>query len=341
MGKQIGVDLGTANTLIYCKGKGILLNEPSVVAIHRESGAVLAVGHAAKSMIGRTPDEILVVRPMRNGVIADLEIAQAMLKAFLEKANPGGVVRPLVTVCVPHGITEVERRAALETILRAGGKNGYIIEEPMAAALGADLPVREATGSMVVDIGGGTCQVAVVSFGGIVASSAAFAAGEKMDGDIVSYMKRVHNVLIGMSTAEEIKVAVGCAYPSQREETISVMGRDLATGLPRMVCVTSKEVQQALAPTVEAIVEAVQSTLEQTPPELAADIVERGIVLTGGGARLSGLAKQITDKTGIPSFVAENAEECAVMGTGLAFWDTVPHTPFGTSAKRFLFGHRQ
>lgn len=318
MAKHIGVDLGTANTLIFCKGKGVVLNEPSVVAVHRESGRVLAVGQDAKEMIGRTPDEVLVVRPMRDGVIADLEVTQAMLKAFLEKANTGGVLRPQVTICVPFGVTEVERKAVLEAVVRAGGRNAYVIEEPMAAALGAELPVREATGSMVVDIGGGTCEVAVVSFGGIVTSTSIRYAGDRMDADIADYIKETHNLLIGTRTAEEIKVTIGAAHPACSETSMSVMGRDLATGLPRLITITSDEVQKAISATINKIIGAVHSALEHTPPELAADIVSRGIVLTGGGARLPGLDRLIQEQTGISAYVAENAELCVAVGAGLA-----------------------
>lgn len=318
MARYIGVDLGTANTLVYCKGKGIVLKEPSVVAVHGESGNVLAVGKEAKNMIGRTPDEILVVRPMQGGVIADFDITQTMLKAFIEKANPGGILRPHVTVCVPNGVTEVERRAVQEAVLRAGGRNAYVIEEPMAAALGAELPVEEATGSMVVDIGGGTCEVAVVSFGGIVASTSIRYAGDKMDADIASYIKNNYHLMIGERTAEEIKIEIGGAHPGCEEKSISVMGRDLNSGLPRLLTITTSQVQEAIEHTVGRILSAVRDTLENTPPELAADVVSRGIVLTGGGARLPGLDLRIKEETGISAYVAENAEECVAVGAGMA-----------------------
>lgn len=318
MAKFIGVDLGTANTLVYCKGKGIVLKEPSVAAVDSESGRILAVGRNAKNMIGRTPDEVLVVRPMKDGVIADFDVTQAMLKAFIEKSCPGGVMRPNVTICVPFGVTEVERRAVLEAVMRSGGKNTYVIEEPMAAALGAELPVSEATGSMVVDIGGGTCEVAVVSFGGIVASTSIRDAGNKMDADIADYIKTAYHLMIGERTAEDIKINIGAAHSSCEEKKLSVMGRDLESGLPRLLTVTSSEVKEAIAGTVRKIIGAVHDTLEHTPPELAADIVHRGIVLTGGGARLPGLDLLIQEQTGIDTVVAENAEDCVAVGAGMA-----------------------
>ncbi len=318
MTRFIGVDLGTANTLVFCKGKGIVLKEPSVVAVDRTSGAILAVGTEAKNMIGRTPDEVLVVRPMQGGVIADFDVTQAMLKAFIEKSCPGGLLRPFVTVCVPYGITEVERRAVLEAVVRSGGKNAYIIEEPMAAALGASLPVSEATGSMVVDIGGGTCEVAVVSFGGIVASTSIRYAGDKMDEDILVYIKEKYGLVIGARTAEDVKIAIGSAHPACEERTLLVMGRDLNSGLPKTQTIHSSEVREAMMPTIYKIVGAVKTTLENTPPELAADIAGRGIVLTGGGAAIPGLTTLLKEETGIPVTVAEDAENCVAVGAGLA-----------------------
>ena len=338
LAKHIGVDLGTANSLIFCKGKGVVLNEPSVVAVHGESGRVLAVGKDAKEMIGRTPDEVLVMRPMQDGVIADLEATQAMLKAFLDKAATGGILRPQVTICVPYGVTDVERRAVLEAVVRAGGKNAYVLEEPMAAALGAELPVQEATGSMVVDIGGGTCEVAVVSFGGIVTSTSIRYAGDKMDADIIDYAKETHNLLIGARTAEEIKISIGTAHPACDEVQMSVMGRDLSSGLPRMITISSAEIQKAILPTVNKIIGAVRTVLEHTPPELAADIVSRGIVLTGGGARLSGLDALIREQTGISACVAENAELCVAVGAGFALSRLAEKRWRAQTSKRFLFG---
>ncbi len=318
MSKYIGVDLGTANTLVYCKGKGIVLNEPSVVAVRVSNGAVLAVGEQAKQMIGKTPEEIAVIRPLSGGVIADFEIAHAMLKAFLEKACPGGFLKPYVTVCVPYGVTDVERRAVLEAVVRSGGKNAYVIEEPMAAALGADLAPLSAVGSMVADIGGGTCEVAVVSFGGTVSGTSIRYAGDKMDRDIGAYIKEHHGVFIGERTAERIKLAIGSACPVSEETETTVMGRDEMNGLPKMVTVTSEEVRQAMAPTVEKIICAIKATLENTPPELVTDIARQGIVLTGGGANIPGLPRLIREKTGIPAYVAENPEECVAKGAGIA-----------------------
>lgn len=340
MAKFIGVDLGTANTLVYCKGKGIVLKEPSVVAVNSESGRVLAVGREAKNMIGRTPDEVLVIRPMRDGVIADFDVTQAMLKAFIEKSCPGGVMRPHVTICVPFGVTEVERRAVLEAVMRSGGKNAYVIEEPMAAALGAELPVSEATGSMVVDIGGGTCEVAVVSFGGIVASTSIRYAGDRMDSDIADYIKNVYNLMIGERTAEDIKIEIGTAHPSCEERSVSVMGRDLSSGLPRLLTVTSAEIREAISGTVNKVIGAVRDTLENTPPELAADIVNRGIVLTGGGAKLPGLDVLIQEKTGIDAYVAENAEDCVAVGAGMALAVLSDMNNGAHKAKRGLFGRK-
>lgn len=336
MTRYIGVDLGTANTLVYCKGKGIVLKEPSVVAVDSESGTVLAVGQEAKNMIGRTPDEVVVVRPMRDGVIADFDVTQAMLKAFIEKSCPGGVLRPHVTVCVPFGVTEVERRAVLEAVVRSGGKNAYVIEEPMAAALGADLPVSEATGSMVVDIGGGTCEVAVVSFGGIVSSTSIRYAGDKMDENIAEYIKAKYGLVIGERTAEDIKIGIGSAHPSCEEQEMCVMGRDIESGLPKMLTVTSSEVREAMSRTVQKIVSAVKSTLENTPPELAADIVGRGIVLTGGGARIPGLDLMIKEETGISAFVAENAEDCVAVGAGMALATLAGKSTLRKGKKGFL-----
>lgn len=318
MAKHIGVDLGTANTLVYCKGKGLVLNEPSVVAVQVSSGAILAVGEEAKKMLGRTPEEVAVIKPLKGGVIADFDVAHAMLKAFLEKACPGGFLRPCVTVCVPYGVTDVERRAVLETVVRSGGKSAYVIEEPMAAALGAQLPVREAMGSMVVDIGGGTCEVAVVSFGGTVYGTSIRYAGDKMDEDIIALLKEKHGLLVGESTAESLKITIGSALSSGEEKQKSVMGRDTKSGLPKVVSVTAEDVRHAMAPTIEKIVQAVKHTLENTPPELGTDIVKQGIVLTGGGASIPGLAALIEERTGIRAYVAENPEECVAKGAGMA-----------------------
>ena len=318
MARYIGVDLGTANTLIYLKGKGVVLSEPSVVAIDGQSGRILAVGNDAKNMIGRTPDEVSVVCPVKKSVIADFDVAQAMLRVFLEKACPKGILRPFVTICTPHNITEVERRAVLEAVRSAGGKNIYVLDTPMASAIGADLPVSEAVGSMVVDIGSGTLETAVLSFGGIVSSISSSYAGDKMDKDIKDYVKNTQGVVIGEHTAEEIKKALASAVLEEEEKTMSVLGRDLATGLPKKITVTNKEVYKAIKKTINKVIESIRITLENTPPELLKDISENGIVLLGGGAKLRGLTELIKERIGISAHISENAEECAVLGAGRA-----------------------
>lgn len=318
MARDIGIDLGTANTLVYLKGKGIILREPSVVAMNKSEGKFLKVGNEAKEMIGRTPGNVVAIRPLKDGVIADFESTQAMLKYFIKKAYPSSFMKPNVVVCIPFGITEVERRAVEESVLSAGGKNAYLIEEPMAAAIGAGLPVSEPTGSMVVDIGGGTSEVAVISYGGIVASQSLRIAGDELDDDIVNYIKKEYNLMIGERTAEEIKFAIGSAYEYADEGTMEVKGRDLLSGLPRTISLTSKEIRGALSESIFAIVEAIKTTLEKTPPELAADVMNRGIVLTGGGALIRGLDVLVAEETGIPVYVADNALDCVALGTGLA-----------------------
>jgi len=315
--RDIGIDLGTANTLVHVKGKGIVVREPSVVAINKKSGDILAVGDAAKEMIGRTPGNIIAIRPMKDGVIADFEITQAMLKYFIRKALSKGVIgKPRVVICVPSGVTEVEKRAVEEASLAAGAKEAYLIEEPMAAAIGANLPVDEPSGSMVVDIGGGTSEVAVISLGGIVTSKSLRIAGDELDEAIVHYVKKEYNLMIGERTAEEIKMTIGAAYPKPKEESMEIRGRDLISGLPKNITITSTEVADALREPINAIVDSIKYTLEKTPPELAADIMDRGIMLTGGGALLSGLDKLIRDETGMPVNIAENPLDCVAMGSG-------------------------
>ncbi len=316
--KDIGIDLGTANTLVYLKGKGIILREPSVVAVNKNEGKVLKVGNEAKEMIGRTPGNVVAIRPLKDGVIADFASTQAMMKYFIKKANPSSFFKPTVVVCIPFGVTEVERRAVEESVLSAGGKNAFLIEEPMAAAIGAGLPVSEPTGSMVVDIGGGTSEVAVISYGGIVSSQSLRIAGDELDNDIVNYIKKEYNLMIGERTAEDIKVGIGSAYEYENEGTMDVKGRDLVTGLPRTITLTSREIRGAMSESVFAIVDAIKSTLEKTPPELAADVMNRGITLTGGGAMIRGLDVLIAEETGIPVYVADNALDCVALGTGLA-----------------------
>ena len=316
--KHIGIDLGTANTVISCRGKGVVLQEPSVVAVHSKSGMVLAVGNSAKKMIGKTPEDVIAVQPIQNGVIADFDAAQAMLRAFVEQACPGGVFRPQVTVCVPFGVTEVEKRAVLEAVSRSGGKNTFVMESPMAAAFGAELPIDEATGSMVLDIGGGIAETVIVSFGGIVAGSCVRGAGSKMDADILEYIKETHGLFIGERTAEEIKMTIGAVHSSCEEKQMRVMGRDVNSGLPKEIVIKTTDVREAIERTVQRILFSVQTTLEKTPPELVADIAERGIVLSGGGANLPGLDLRIRETTGILARRVENAQECVALGATVA-----------------------
>ncbi|MBZ4645007.1 MAG: rod shape-determining protein MreB [Petroclostridium sp.] len=315
--KDIGIDLGTANTLVHVKNKGIVVREPSVVAMNKHTGEVLAVGDEAKNMIGRTPGNITAIRPMKDGVIADFDITQSMLKYFIRKVFSGpSLFKPRVVVCVPSGVTEVEKRAVEEATIQAGAREVYLIEEPMAAAIGANLPVDEPTGSMVVDIGGGTSEVAIISLGGIVTSKSLRIAGDELDEAIIHYVKKEYNLMIGERTAEEIKIQIGCAYPKEKEETLEVRGRDLITGLPKHLTLTSAEIMEALKEPVHAIVDAIKFTLEKTPPELAADVMDRGIMLTGGGALLSGLDRLIHEETGMPVNVAERPLDCVALGTG-------------------------
>lgn len=317
--RDMGIDLGTANTLVYVKGKGIVVREPSVVAIQNETKEVLAVGNEAKKMIGRTPGNIIAIRPMKDGVIADFDVTQSMLRHFIKKAYPKpSIFKPRVIVCVPSGVTEVEKRAVEEAAEQAGAKEAYLIEEPMAAAIGAELPVSEPRGSMVVDIGGGTSEVAIISLGGIVTSRSIRVGGDELDEAIVQYVKRQYNLLIGERTAEEVKISIGSAFPKTEESKMEVKGRDLVTGLPKTVEVSSEEVREAISEPVNNILEAIKFTLEKTPPELAADIMDRGLVLTGGGALLEGLDKRVKEETGMPVHIAENPLDCVVMGTGKA-----------------------
>lgn len=317
MTKDIGIDLGTVNTLVHLKSKGIVVKERSVVAINKNNGEILAVGDTAKEMIGRTPGNIIAIRPMKDGVIADFDITQSMLRYFIRKAIAKGVVgKPRVVICVPSGITEVEKRAVEEATLQAGAKEAYLIEEPMAAAIGANLPVEEPSGSMVVDIGGGTSEVAVISLGGIVTSKSLRVAGDELDESIAHYIKKEYNLMVGERTAEEIKILIGSAFPRPKEEAVEIKGRDLLSGLPKKITITSTEIDEALKEPVNSIVDAIKYTLEKTPPELAADIMDRGIMLTGGGALLSGLDKLINQETGMPVTIAENPLDCVALGAG-------------------------
>ncbi|MBM3469328.1 MAG: rod shape-determining protein [Armatimonadetes bacterium] len=316
-GRDMGVDLGTANTLVYARGAGIVLREPSVVAKRLDDGQILAVGEEAKRMIGRTPGDIVATRPLRDGVIADFDTTAAMLSYFLRRASNGRMwIRPRVVVGIPSGCTEVEKRAVVDATLQSGARNAYLIEEPMAAAIGAGLPVSDPIGSMVVDIGGGTTEVAVIALGGIVASRSIRIAGDELDEAIIQYARRSYNLLIGERSAEGIKIAVGSAFPGRDENAVDVRGRDLVSGLPRTVRMTSGEVREAIAEPVQAIVDAVKQTLERTPPELAADIVDRGIILVGGGALLRGMDRLLAEETGMPVSLTEDPLAAVVMGAG-------------------------
>jgi rod shape-determining protein MreB len=317
---DLAIDLGTANTLIYVKGKGIVSCEPSVVAVQKDgrgSRRVLAVGKDAKEMLGRTPGSIVAIRPMKDGVIADFEITEAMLRYFIARAhNRRTLVKPRIIICVPFGITEVEKRAVKESAESAGAREVYLIEEPMAAAIGAGLPITEPSGNMVVDIGGGTTEVAVISLAGIVYSQSVRVGGDKMDEAIVAYMKRKYNLAIGEQTAERIKVTIGNAYPPEQQLTMEVKGRDMVAGIPKTVVVNSDEIREALAESINAIVESVLLALERTPPELAADIVDKGIVLTGGGALLKNMDVLLREETGLPVMVSDDPISAVVLGSG-------------------------
>ncbi|MGQ9808239.1 MAG: rod shape-determining protein [Armatimonadota bacterium] len=317
--RAIGIDLGTANTLVHVRGKGILLREPSVIAIESESRKVLAVGEEAKQMLGRTPGNVVAIRPLKDGVIADFDQTEQMLRGFIRKVHrAGSLVRLTVAVGIPSGATEVERRAVIDAARHAGAQEAYLIEEPMAAAIGAGLPVSEPTGSMVVDIGGGTTEVAVISLGGVVTSQSTRTAGDEIDEAIIAYVRRVYNLLIGARTAEDVKLNIASAFPMEEELSMEVRGRDLVTGLPRSAVLTSREIREAIADPLNEIVEAVKVTLENTPPELASDIMERGIVLAGGGALLRGIDRLLSAETEMPVHIAPDPLSCVVIGTGRA-----------------------
>ena len=317
--KDMGIDLGTANTLVYVKGKDIVIREPSVVAIQTNTKQVLAVGEEAKKMIGRTPGNIVAIRPLRDGVIADFDITQNMLKYFIRRSTQRrSLFQPRVVVCVPSGVTEVEKRAVEEAAIHAGARDAYLIEEPMAAAIGAGLPVHEATGSLIVDIGGGTTEVAVISLGGIVTSKSIRVGGDELDESIVNYIKREYSLMIGERTAEDIKITIGSANVNSKESKMKIRGRDLVSGLPKTIEVSSKEIYEAMREPIYNILEAIKSTLEKTPPELAADIMEQGIMLTGGGALLDGIDLLIKSETGMPVHIAEDPLDCVAIGTGKA-----------------------
>ncbi len=319
MSSDMGIDLGTANTLVHCKGKGIIICEPSVVAVEKGSNEVLAIGAEAKRMIGRTPGNIVAIRPMKDGVIADYDITQSMLKHFIKKAMGNrSFVRPRILVGVPSGVTEVEKRAVIDATIEAGAREAYLIEEPMAAAIGAGLPVQEATGSMVVDIGGGTCEVAVISLGGIVVSRSVRTGGDAIDSAIVRYIRKAFNLLIGERTAENIKIEIGTSIPVSRPPEMEVRGRDLLSGLPKNIIITANHACEAVEEPVSIIIDAVRNTLERTPPELSADIMDRGIVMTGGSSMLRNLDKLLSKETGMPVYVSDEALNCVVLGTGIA-----------------------
>lgn len=317
IGTDMGIDLGTATVLVYIKGKGVILKEPSVVAIDRNKDKVLAVGEEARQMIGRTPGNIVAIRPMRDGVISDYDITEKMLKHFIKKAcGKRRLSAPRVVICVPCEATEVERRAVEDAAKNAGAKKVYLIEEPLAAAIGAGLDISKASGNMVIDIGGGTTDVAVISLGGMVVRESIKVAGDKFDEAIIKYIRKKHKLMIGERTAENLKINIGCAYKQEEEATMDIRGRDLITGLPKNIAVTSEEMREALKETVYLIAECTHSVLEKTPPELAADIADKGIVMTGGGALLKGLDKLIQEFTKVPVYLAENPISCVALGTG-------------------------
>jgi rod shape-determining protein MreB len=321
---DIGIDLGTANTLVYVKGKGIVINEPSVVAINNRTQQILAIGEEARKMVGRTPAHIVATRPLVDGVVSDFEVTEQMLKYFIEKVHKESFAffpRPRVVVGIPSGVTEVEKRAVEDATMSAGARQAYLIEEPMAAAIGSRLSVQDADGSMIVDIGGGTTEVAVISLGGIVSNKSIRVAGDELNQDIIQYARDEFNLLLGERTAEEIKVKIGSAYPLKEKLEIAMRGRDLVTGLPKTVVVTDEQVRQALSRSVQIIVDSIKTTVEETPPELIGDIMDKGIILAGGGALLRGLDKLVKEQTKIPVHIADDPLTCVVRGTGLVLED--------------------
>jgi rod shape-determining protein MreB and related proteins len=321
---DIGIDLGTANTLVYVRGKGIVINEPSFVAVEKKTGRPQEVGARAKEMWSKNPKDIVIVRPLRDGVISDFEITEAMLDHLIRKAHEHTwvpVPRPRVVIGIPSGVTEVEKRAVYDAALNAGARQAYLIEEPVAAAIGAGLPVTETRGSMVVDIGGGTTEIAIFSLGGIVISRSIRVAGDEMDEDIVQYMRTKHNLLIGEPTAERVKIDIGSAYPLPQERTMSVKGRNLITGLPTSIEISSIELREALSGSVDILIDTIKDALDDTPPELVADLMESGICMAGGGSQLKGLTERITDEVNIPTFLAEDAMTCVARGSGRVLED--------------------
>ncbi|XKH50401.1 rod shape-determining protein [Chryseomicrobium palamuruense] len=316
--KDIGIDLGTANVLIHVKGKGIVLNEPSVVALNRQTRQVIAVGEEARKMLGRTPENIVAIRPLKDGVIADFDVTEKMLKHFINKLNVKGMfTKPRILICCPTNITSVEQKAIREAAEKSGGKKVYLEEEPKVAAIGAGMDIYQPSGNMVVDIGGGTTDVAVLSMGDIVTSESIKVAGDVFDHDISQYIKREYKLLIGERTAETIKVEIGTVYPGGRNETMEIRGRDMVTGLPRTITIASEEIEKALHESVAVIVQACKNVLEKTPPELSADIIDRGVIITGGGALLHGMDHLLTDELKVPVFLAEHPMDCVAIGTGM------------------------
>ncbi len=314
---DIGIDLGTSNTLVYVRGKGIVLSEPSVVAVHNSSKKVLAVGQEAKRMLGRTPGEIIAIRPMKDGVISDFETVEKMIKYFFQKIhNRKALVKPQVVIGIPSCITEVEKRAVRESAEQAGAREIFLIEESLAAAIGANIPIQEPAGHMIIDVGGGTSEISVISLGGMVITNAIRVGGDEFDDAIINHMKKIHNLVIGESTAENVKITIGNVYPVKEIQSVEIRGRDSISGLPRILTLDSVEIREALQEPTNIVLEEIKKTLDQTPPELAADIVERGIVMTGGGSLLKGFPKLISKETGVPVILAENPLTCVVLGTG-------------------------
>jgi len=332
---DIAIDLGTANTLVYVKGRGILVNEPSIVAIRRGDQEILAYGSEAKTMMGRTPGDLVTVRPLKDGVIADFDLAEKMIRHFIKKVQTNRFLRPRIAICIPSGITEVERRAVRDSAEHAGGREIYLIQEPMAAALGVNLPIEEPIGNMVVDIGGGTTEIAVISLSGIVTDISIRIGGDEMDEAIIQYFKKEYNLLIGENTAEAIKITMGSAAPYKTEDVKRIKGRDLVDGIPKTVKVYAKEIQGALSESVGYIVDAVKLCLERTPPELASDILDRGIVLTGGGALLTGLDERLRIDTELPIIIADDPLTCVVLGTGKIFDNLNEYQKILSNSKKY------
>lgn len=335
LANDIAIDLGTANTLVFVKGKGILINEPSIVAVRKKDQEILAFGNEAKTMMGRTPEDLVTVRPLKDGVIADFDLAEKMIRHFIKKVQTNRFIRPRIAVCIPSGITEVERRAVRDSAEHAGGREIYLIQEPMAAALGVDLPIDEPVGSMVIDIGGGTTEIAVISLSGIVTDISIRIGGDEMNEAIIQYFKKANNLLIGENTAEKIKMSMGSAAPYKAENEQFVKGRDLVEGIPKTVKVHAREIQEAISESVSNIVDAVKMCLERTPPELSSDILDRGIVLTGGGALLKGLDERLRIDTELPIIVAEDPLTCVARGTGKIFDDLSYYEKVLSNTKKY------